>query len=183
MNVALRRPMTLEEFLAWERQQELRYEFDGIQPIPMTGSTLAHAIIVQNVLIALFARLDESCQPFATIAKVLVAGRVRYPDVVVTCSAFDGGEYLVPEPVAVFEVLSASTAEMDRKEKATEYKATDSIQHYVLLEQRRPEVVVLSRAANWSEEPVSGLDGIVRLPALGVELPMAELYRRVRFDG
>jgi hypothetical protein len=29
MNVALRRPMRLDEFLEWERRQELRYEFDG----------------------------------------------------------------------------------------------------------------------------------------------------------
>ena len=29
MNIALRKPMTLAEFLAWEERQELRYEFDG----------------------------------------------------------------------------------------------------------------------------------------------------------
>lgn len=175
--------MTLEEFLAWERQQELRYEFDGMQPIPMTGGTLAHAIIVQNILVALLARLSDACQPFATTAKVLVAGRVRYPDVVVTCSPVDGRSYVVPEPVAVFEVLSTCTAKTDRTEKVVEYGATNSIQHYVLQQQTRPEAVVLSRANGWAEDPVSGLDATVRLSALGVELPMAELYRRVRFDG
>ena len=39
MNVALRKPMTLEAFLAWEERQELRYEFDGFQPVAMTGGT------------------------------------------------------------------------------------------------------------------------------------------------
>ena len=39
MNVVLRKPMTLEAFLAWEERQELRYEFDGFQPIAMTGGT------------------------------------------------------------------------------------------------------------------------------------------------
>ena len=29
MNVALRQPMSVEQFLAWEERQELRYEFDG----------------------------------------------------------------------------------------------------------------------------------------------------------
>ena len=28
MNVALREPMSLDEVLAWESEQELRYEFD-----------------------------------------------------------------------------------------------------------------------------------------------------------
>ncbi len=37
MTVALRRRMTLPEFLAWEDAQELRYEFDGFQPVAMTG--------------------------------------------------------------------------------------------------------------------------------------------------
>jgi hypothetical protein len=32
MNVALQKPMTLAEFLDWERWQELRYEFDGSSP-------------------------------------------------------------------------------------------------------------------------------------------------------
>jgi hypothetical protein len=31
--------MTLAEFLDWEGQQPLRYEFNGIHPIAMTGGT------------------------------------------------------------------------------------------------------------------------------------------------
>jgi hypothetical protein len=39
MSIAQRRPMTVDEFLAWERRQELRYEFDGFAPVAMTGGT------------------------------------------------------------------------------------------------------------------------------------------------
>ena len=35
------KPLTFEEFLDWERSQPLRYEFDGIQPVAMTGATIA----------------------------------------------------------------------------------------------------------------------------------------------
>jgi len=31
--------MSLAEFLAWEERQERRYEFDGFQPLTMTGGT------------------------------------------------------------------------------------------------------------------------------------------------
>ena len=31
MNLAVRKPMTLAEFLAWEERQEQRYEFDGTE--------------------------------------------------------------------------------------------------------------------------------------------------------
>ena len=37
MNLALRKPMTLAEFLAWEERQPLRHEFDGVGPVAMTG--------------------------------------------------------------------------------------------------------------------------------------------------
>ena len=37
MNLALRKPMTLAEFLEWEERQPLRYEFDGVGPVAMTG--------------------------------------------------------------------------------------------------------------------------------------------------
>jgi hypothetical protein len=36
MSAVLQRPMTLAEFLDWEEGQELRYEFDGFQPVAVT---------------------------------------------------------------------------------------------------------------------------------------------------
>jgi hypothetical protein len=61
MTVALRKPMSPEQFLAWEERQPLRYEFDGFQPVAMTGGTAAHSAILRNLIIA----LDTSrlCQP------------------------------------------------------------------------------------------------------------------------
>ena len=41
MNLAVRKPMSLAEFLEWEDRQELRYEFDGVEPSAMTGGTVA----------------------------------------------------------------------------------------------------------------------------------------------
>jgi len=37
MNVVTRKSMTVEAFLAWEERQELRYAFDGFEPVAMTG--------------------------------------------------------------------------------------------------------------------------------------------------
>jgi hypothetical protein len=34
--------MTVDQFLAWERRQELRYEFDGTALVAMTGGTLGN---------------------------------------------------------------------------------------------------------------------------------------------
>jgi hypothetical protein len=48
--------MTLAQFLDWEDRQELRYEFDGFQPIAMTGGTQAHAAIQVSLITALNRR-------------------------------------------------------------------------------------------------------------------------------
>jgi hypothetical protein len=34
--------MTLAEFLAWEESQEFRWEFDGFEPVAMTGGIFRH---------------------------------------------------------------------------------------------------------------------------------------------
>ena len=60
MNVALRKPMTLEQFLSWEERQQMRYEFDGFQPVAMTGGTEAHAAIQRNLIIALTIASEAS---------------------------------------------------------------------------------------------------------------------------
>jgi hypothetical protein len=76
MNIALRRPMSLADFLVWEKRQELRYEFDGFQPYAMVGGTAAHATVQRNLVTALTNRLRGSrCQPFGSELKVEVAGQ------------------------------------------------------------------------------------------------------------
>ena len=173
--------MSLDEFLAWERGQELRYEFDGSQPVAMTGGTVAHSAIATNIIVALDSRLPDPCRAFQSDLKVIVQGRVRYPDVTVTCTPVMDSADIVPEPVVIFEVLSASTAVVDRGLKATEYQATSSIQHYVTVEQTQAEALIKSRDGDgWIGRTVVGLDGVLRLSTLNVELPMAEVYRRIR---
>lgn len=57
MNVAVRKPMTVDEFLAWEASQELRFEFDGFQSVSIVDGTAAHWAIRRNLLHSLSGRL------------------------------------------------------------------------------------------------------------------------------
>ena len=87
MSIALQKPMTMTAFLAWEDQQELRYEFDGIQPVAMVGGTVAHSAIQRNLLFQLTAALrGRPCRPHGSHLKIQVAGRIRYPDAFVVCT-------------------------------------------------------------------------------------------------
>ena len=74
------KPLTLGEFLDWERSQPERYEFDGVQPIAMTGGTAAHAFIQRNLAISIGGRLrGQACKFVGNDLKIEVAGSIRYP--------------------------------------------------------------------------------------------------------
>ena len=78
MSTALRPPMDLDAFLAWENRQELRYEFDGFAPLAMTEGTVELATIQRNLVTALTNRLrGKPCQAFGGELKIAVAGSIR----------------------------------------------------------------------------------------------------------
>jgi Uma2 family endonuclease len=181
MTTALHYPWTLEQFLAWEERQELRYEFDGLGPIGMAGGSEAQAEIQRNLLIAVGTRLDRPpCRIIGSDLKLLVAEHIRYPAAMILCSPRGPGRSVVSDPVIVFEILSESTANTDLIEKNAEYRATPAVQRYVILEQTHAAAIVFSRKGeDWVSEIVAGEQAILRLPEVGVEVPLAELYRDV----
>jgi Uma2 family endonuclease len=182
MNVVLRKPMTLEAFLHWEERQELRYEFDGSQPVAMTGGTFTHAAIQRNLIMALGNRLrGKPCQALGSELKIAVAGSIRYPDAFVVCSPVARDATVVTDPVVVFEVLSPSTSSTDSIVKNQEYRDTASIQRYVMLEQDTQGAIIFAHAGDdWVGHVVSG-DAVLAMPEIGIELPLAELYEGVEF--
>jgi Uma2 family endonuclease len=184
MNVALRRTMTRDDFLAWEAAQPERYEFDGLQPIAMNGGTVAHATIATNLIIELGFRLrGKQCRAYGSDLKIIVVGRVRYPDAFVACSPVANDATWLTDPVVVFEVLSESTAIVDQTTKNAEYRATPSIQRYVMLSQESMSANVYERSGGqWSGTLITAPDAVLAMPELGIELPLAALYNGLTFD-
>ncbi|MBW4090976.1 MAG: Uma2 family endonuclease [Proteobacteria bacterium] len=182
MSTALRLPMDRDAFLAWENRQELRYEFDGFAPVAMTGGTFAHAMIQSSLLRVLGNLLRGSpCRVVGSELKVLAAGSIRYPDAFVICSPVARDAVLIEDPVVIFEILSPATATTDRIVKNREYRATPSVQRYVLLEQIRPAATVFTReGTDWIGRIVDA-DAVLALPELGIDLPLAELYEGIAF--
>jgi Uma2 family endonuclease len=175
--------MTLEEFLAWEEQQELRWEFDGFAPMAMTGGTARHSAIQRNISIAVGGRLrGKKCQLYTSDLKIRVAGSIRYPDGFVVCSPVPGSTLVVTDPVVVFEVLSPSTATLDFGVKNEEYRDTPSIQRYVMLAQDRQFATVFVRVGeDWVGHIVSG-NVVLDMAEIGIVVPLAEFYEGVDFE-
>ena len=172
----------LAAFLAWEERQELRYEFDGIRPVAMTGGTFAHSVVQSNLMIALGNALRGGpCRAHAGHLKAATAKGYRYPDVFVEC-AKPRANATVAEPVVVCEVLSESTAGYDRVVKVREYGDTTSIQQYAMLEQDRIAATVFSRESGRWTATLLGEGDSLDFPGIGVSIPLTACYVGVDFD-
>jgi Uma2 family endonuclease len=185
MSVTSRVPtMTREQFFDWADAQDARYEFDGFQPVAMTGGNLNHNQIALNIHASLRGRLrDGRCEPLGLDAGVATVGdTVRYPDGVVTCSPMNGTSRLVPNPIVVFEVVSPA-GHIDRIVKLREYAAVDSIRRYVIVESASAGLTVNERQSagqRWTVTSATA-DDLLPLPEIGIEVPVAELYEGVDF--
>lgn len=175
--------MTLDEFLAWEREQPERYEYARGVITMMTGASLAHATNTMNIAFALRSPLRASgSRVFMNDAKILAAGSVRYPDVAATCSPFTGTDDIVPAPVLVIEVLSPSTEREDRGRKKFDYFATPSIMQYAIVEQDERRTELYTRAdSKWTDEIIQG-EGVLNLSSIGVEISLDVIYEDTELD-
>ena len=79
--------------------------------------------------------------------------------------------------LVAFEILSPSTAERDLRWKRTAYTSLPSLTHYVVIAQDAVDVVVFARDAGFAERRLRSLADTLELPALGISLPLAEIYR------
>ena len=183
MSSAALREMTADEFLAWDLAQDGKHEFvDGLVVRMMTGTKRVHDRITVNVIATLRSQLRGSgCTPHTDDLAVRTAiNRVRRPDVLVDCDPGDRDDLEAAAPRAVFEVLSPSTRVIDMVGKRDEYRHVETIEHVVLIDPDRCDVRVSSREGGaWTSERLRELDAVLRLPAIGAELPLATIYEDV----
>jgi Uma2 family endonuclease len=180
MNALPPKPMTLAEFLQWEEAQPLKHEFDGRRPVAMTGGTYTHARIQRNLAISVGGRLaGKRCEFFGSDARIEVAGRIRYPDGFVLCSAPPGDTTVARDPVVIFEILRPGTAGTDLFAKNEEFAATTSVRRYVILAQDAIRGTVFERIGDDRGGHILGVDAVLRMPEIGIEVPLAEFYRGV----
>ena len=176
---------TKADFLAFmAREPEGRFEFEDGRIIDMTGGTRNHSAIGSRFVIHLSRQLDE--------ARWMVHGpdrgietptTVRYPDAMVEELPSDGNSRWMRKPVVVVEVLSPSSERNDLGRKVAEYTAFDTLEAYIVADQDAAHCRVWVRDA-MRVFPVDGIEiqgaaGIIAVPALGLSIALADVYRHV----
>ena len=170
-------PWTVEEFLAWEREQEERHEYvDGVIRL-MAGGTLDHNTITGNVASGLRAHRGGPGRVFAAAVKVVAGFATLYPDVVTTRTPGFGQSDVVPEPEIVVEVVARSTQGFDRGPKLDAYQQIPSLRQYVLIAEDEIRVSIYEREdGSWRYRTLEELDARLELAAAGASLALAEIY-------
>ena len=188
---ALRQPdMTGEDYLATEPYSEIKREFLGGAVYAMSGASEPHNYIATNLTGMLYNQLrGRRCEAFGSDMQVKTAPSIPelglsfyYPDAMIACDPSDTGKRWRERPSALFEITSASTRRVDEREKRNAYLGIAALEAYVIIVQDRPAVAFHVRTPDgWKLEKITGLDGILRLPSLEIELPLGELYERIEF--
>jgi Uma2 family endonuclease len=186
MSDPMSKPWTIDRFFAWQSRQTERYELVSGFPVRMmAGARNVHNDIVINILAELRARLRGSgCHPFNGDGGIeTLPGQIRRPDAGADCGQRNPNAFQAALPRMVAEVLSPTTRDFDTFEKLTEYKQVESLDYIVVVEPNAPEVVVWSRGQEraWVRHIVEGIDREVDMPAIGVTLPLTEIYDGVEF--
>ena len=171
--------MSLEEFLAWEAEQELRYELVDGQAVMMTGGTVAHDFVRSRIAGSLLDQLrGRPCRVALDVKISCPSGNVRYPDVAVHCGPFRPKDILASEPRIVIEVLSESTKATDFLIKLRDYQSVPDIAAYLIFWQDEARVLLHRRAGTaWqSGEEIAGLEASMELGEIGATLSLQDIY-------
>jgi Uma2 family endonuclease len=178
-------PMTVDEFYEFtdRRPDDEKWELIDGEPILNAAPSRLHQGIVKNVLFALTLRERELSAAWEVLpglgVRVSETNRPE-PDVIIlprTSASTDLASRDRSDPVVAFEVLSPSTKDRDLRWKRAAYTSLASLTHYVVIAQDAVEVVVFARGNGFAEKRLRSLNDSVDVPALGISLPLAEIYR------
>ena len=182
---------TLAEYYELEAAADARSEFYDGEIFLMAGGSARHSMIGGNILRYLGNQLEGTpCHPFGPDLKMKVkaTGLSTYPDVSVYCGKreldpLDRAAQTYLNPTLIVEVLSPTTETYDRGKKALNYRRVESLQMILLVSQDTPgvETHVRQPDGSWTLREHDGMEKVLRLDAIGVDLPLAEIYRGVDF--
>ncbi|HWG03426.1 MAG TPA: Uma2 family endonuclease [Beijerinckiaceae bacterium] len=173
-------PMTVEDFLVFtdSRPDDEKWELIDGEPISSPSASYTHQIIVGNLIFELGNISRNAATGWAAIPGIgvrLSDFRAPVPDVLIRpADALKAS--VCNDMIVAFEVLSPSTADRDLRWKRKAYADLPSLAHYVVIAQDAIEVVTYDRSANWTERRLESADASLDLSALGIRLPLAQIY-------
>lgn len=178
--------MDKSAFLAWAERQEGNHELVRGRIVMMTGGSRGHWQISFNLAKALDARIDrDTWAVLPEFGVDLGPATIRFPDIVVDPAGGAITDRTATAPALIVEVLSPSSERIDLGDKAAEYLGLPSLCTYLVVAQDEVKAWVWTRTAAGFPAGPAVLDdasAVVDIPALGIALPLDEIYQRVGME-
>lgn len=182
--------LSTQEYLRLERAAEFKSEFFRGEIFAMAGGSPRHSLIKTNVTAELRSILrDRACTAYDSDLRVKVeaTGLYTYPDASVFCEPLqfdDDRRDTVTNPTILVEVLSPSSEAYDRGKKFNHYRRIPSLREYLLVSQDEAKIERYSRNADetWTLTDATGMDALLNLPTLGIQLSLREVFSKVDFS-
>ena len=177
---------TIDEYLQYDLESLVRYEYLAGQVYPLLGDSHNLKIIAENLFARLRTQLyGTDCHVFSSDMKVKIESMnaFYYPEVSVVKDSHDKNLYFKSHPCLIAEVISPITERIDRNEKFFNYRQIPSLQEYILVHQLEAKVEIYRKAYQdkWLLETLTQ-DSILKLHSVNVEITMAEIYEDVEFE-
>ena len=181
---------TPDEYRAIEETAEERHEYCNGEMIAMPGGSPAHSrIAVDTTTFLNVALRDTNFQTYNGDLRIWIPSfnHGTYPDVLVINGEpeFNGSRTdEILNPLLIVEVLSPSTEAYDRGEKFRKYRSLASFCEYLLVSQTEPYIEQYyncdrPNSDRWQWQVYDRVESAIELHSLNIELPMAEVYRRI----
>lgn len=186
MGFAAEKPFcTPEDYLNLEETSEIKHEYVDGEVYAMAGASERHIRIALNAAFQLrMATRGSPCGVYVSDMKLKVGPQnsFYYPDVLLSCDPDDDHPYYKTTACVIIEVLSPSTATIDRREKLMAYRKLESLMAYVLVESDRRHVDFYLRSAEgaWLGGSL-GMNDILNVTCAGrsIALCLDDLYEDV----
>ena len=178
-----RKRATCAEYVAIANDSDIKYEYVAGEVIAIAGGTVEHGRLIGRTAALIDRALEgRPCivLPSDMRVRIRAADRSTYLDLHVICGQPERApddDHAIVNPTVVVEVLSDSTAGVDRIEKFAAYRRLASLREYVLVSQRERRVEVYRRRENrrWQlDEHLTG--DRLRLESLAIEIAVDDLY-------
>jgi Uma2 family endonuclease len=170
--------MTVEEFLRFDGEPDVRYELVDGEARAMAPVSNAHGTIVGNAWGEIDSRLQKRppCRAQIDAGVWISEADLFEPDLAATCAPPDDGQ-IIRDPFLIVEVLSKSTRTHDLGRKLDAYKGIASVREVWLVDSERRWVQVWQRGPErWQGADYVGSAEFAS-PALDERITLDRLYR------
>lgn len=181
---------SIGEYLELEYQSDIKNEYEYGQIVAMSGGTINHGIIGNNINTELNTGLRNTgleCMAINGDVRIWInnAESFVYPDAMVICGeieTYENDKNSIVNPVLIVEVLSKSTESYDRGDKFHKYCSLPSFKEYVLIDQNKPVIDVLYKENSnyWKMRTTIGMEKSIYLNTIDCTIQLSEIYRNTR---